>query len=915
MGRLHLKRIPAELKTGARLTSLNREALTLSGPEVLAWSAVLLRAGTRAVCLVVLLSQLFFVQTVQAATTRAATHSITPVSAGLKQSGPSPTPSPSSAPDQTKPSSNAGATAPTTGQTSSPTSTQQATSATNSSGLRREVFGYATAGSLSDSTIGYTSWNFNLLSTVAFFSIKVRYDGQLVGDSNFTVWDSSTLTGLVSTAHSHGVKVVVTITGPGDAVDLCDALYNDATTISQLMNQVKAKGVDGVNIDYEGQLGNCQNVTDPSLDTTNQALMTKLAKDMRAALDAIKPGYYLSIATYSGSAAGNDGFFNIPDLNQYVDSFFVMAYDMDYSNQSSPPLNCSSFCMAPVSPLANYYWNDTTSMSQYSSVVGAGKTILGQPYYGRVACVSSPADHAKATGPVQAATYTGAAAVSGSPDVKPGTFATHRDTDDPNGQDRWDSWYDLSLNCWRVMYWSDTTTLGARYNLVNQMNLRGVGVWTLNYGGGAPELWTALQTYFESCYSLNASVQPGSPQYTGTSVTITASAGCPDPNPLYEFWILAPGASNYQLAQAYSTTSTYTWSTGNLAGGTYRFSIWARDANSTGAQGNKFGTWDTYNNNVTYNLVSSLCTGVGASASPGTASAIGTAVNVTATATNCPNPQYQFWVLAPGASSYQLAQAYSSNATYAWSTSGIAPGTYRFSIWARDTSSSGASGNQLGRWDAYNNGLTYTLTSCSSVGVSFAPASPSEVGKAVTVTAHGSGCANPQYQFWMLAPGAASYQQVEAYSTSNTYSWSPSNVTPGIYVFSIWVRDANSSGANGNQLGRWDAYATSSYSLSTCTGLNVNASRAVANTVTLTATASGCSSPDYQFWILSPSGGGYQLLQAYSANGVVSWSTIGQPAGTYRISVWVRDAQSWGANSNQYGTWDAYNNNTAFTLP
>src|SRR5260370_5139354 len=148
-----------------------------------------------------------------------------------------------------------------------------------------------------------------------------------------------------------------------------------------MIQEVTRKGVDGVNIDYEGQIGQCQNIIDPTLNASNQTLLTNFARDMRAGLDAAKPGYYLSIATYSGSASANDGFFNIPNLNQYVDSFFVMAYDMDAANQVYAPLNCPSFCMAPVSPLANYYWNDTTSMTQYSSLVGPGKVILGQPYY------------------------------------------------------------------------------------------------------------------------------------------------------------------------------------------------------------------------------------------------------------------------------------------------------------------------------------------------------------------------------------------------------------------------------------------------------------------------------------------------------------------------------------------------------
>ena len=44
-------------------------------------------------------------------------------------------------------------------------------------GLRREVFGFALASSLSDPTLGYPSWNFSRLSTVAFFGLHVQDDG------------------------------------------------------------------------------------------------------------------------------------------------------------------------------------------------------------------------------------------------------------------------------------------------------------------------------------------------------------------------------------------------------------------------------------------------------------------------------------------------------------------------------------------------------------------------------------------------------------------------------------------------------------------------------------------------------------------------------------------------------------------
>src|SRR5437588_1581808 len=78
---------------------------------------------------------------------------------------------------------------------------QLATAAVPHSGPHREIFGFALASSLSDPTVGYPSWNFSLLSTVAFFGLHVRTDGYFSPDSGATVWGSSQLTDLINAAH------------------------------------------------------------------------------------------------------------------------------------------------------------------------------------------------------------------------------------------------------------------------------------------------------------------------------------------------------------------------------------------------------------------------------------------------------------------------------------------------------------------------------------------------------------------------------------------------------------------------------------------------------------------------------------------------------------------------------------------
>jgi spore germination protein YaaH len=394
------------------------------------------------------------------------------------------------------------------------------------SGPQREVFGFALANTLTDPAVGDSTWNFGLLSTVAFFGLHVNDDGTFASDSGATVWNSSQLTNLVNLAHAHGTKVVLTIIEQdfsSGTPHMCSALAHSSTTVTNTVNEVQAKGVDGVNVDYEGLNGSCGNA-DPSWA---RHTLTSFTASLRAALPA---GSYLSIDTYASSAADPAGFFDIGGLAPSVDSFFVMAYDLEYSNWSLAPLNCSSFCLGPTAPLTGYYYNDTTTAGQYVSVAGASKVILGVPYYGRKSCVSSTSPNQYPTSAVQADTYLNAASESGSNLVQPGTYQTHRDANDPSGSERWDTWVNTSLTCAREFYWDDTTSLSHKYALVNSDGLRGVGIWNLNYGGGSPELWCLLNNSFapsSGAYQGAPAIvdtQPSSGREAGgTVVTIT---GC-----------------------------------------------------------------------------------------------------------------------------------------------------------------------------------------------------------------------------------------------------------------------------------------------------------------------------------------------------------------------------------------------------
>ena len=246
--------------------------------------------------------------------------------------------------------------------------------------------------------------------------------------------------------------------------------------------------------------------------------MASLATEMRAAL----PNAYIAVDTYSGSAGDTLGFFDVKAMAPSVNSFFVMTYDMEYSNWYHGPLYCTRFCLGPTSPLTTYYYNDTKVMAQYVSAVGASKTILGVPYYGRKECVAgvtpttTPANAYPVSGSVASDGYFDASGENGY--YLNTNYHGARDTRDIAGAVRRDTWHSTPLKCTRQMYFDDATAIGRKYDLVNTDNLRGAGIFALQYGAGAPELWDAIGSHFTHPFAFpTVAATQASTEYTVTA--------------------------------------------------------------------------------------------------------------------------------------------------------------------------------------------------------------------------------------------------------------------------------------------------------------------------------------------------------------------------------------------------------------
>ncbi|MER3418948.1 MAG: hypothetical protein C4343_07685, partial [Chloroflexota bacterium] len=309
--------------------------------------------------------------------------------------------------------------------------------------------------------------------------LKQNSDGSTT--TGWAGWTSSQLTSMIDEAHRNGTRVVLTISvfawSDGEATKQA-ALLGSADARRNLARQaaaaVRDRGADGINLDFE-----------PIVSGYADEFVA-LVQTIRAELDRIAPGYYLTfdatgwIGNYPIEAATAPG---------GADAIFIMGYD--YRTGSSSPVGS-------VAPLAGPTYDIGDTIAAYTARVPASKLILGVPYYGRAWSTDTDQLHA--------------ANISG---TKYGTsntvvYTTAADYAAQYGR-RYDSveqvaWVDYQRqNCtatygcvtsWRQIYYDDAQSLRAKYDLVNRTGLRGAGIWALGYDGTRPELYKALAEAF-----------------------------------------------------------------------------------------------------------------------------------------------------------------------------------------------------------------------------------------------------------------------------------------------------------------------------------------------------------------------------------------------------------------------------------
>jgi len=334
-----------------------------------------------------------------------------------------------------------------------------------------------------------TAWQnyvYDILSHIAWFGLTMGSGGNITNANGWPV------NGLVDLAHSHGVKVIVTVTlfDSGDIGTLLgNAGYRQAA-INNLIARVSQGNADGVNIDFEFV---------PAAARSN---FNTFIHDLTQTFHDQIPGSEVSIAM---PAVDWWNSYDYNYLSDNADGLMIMAYGYYWSGSSNA---------GPLSPLNSGFssWYIRRTVEDYLTKTGddPSQLILGLPWYGRDWPVSSTSMGAPTTGGGSSIFYSTAEANAQS-------YGKHYNSGAPS------AWYNYSSGGYHQVWYDDSLSLATKYAYAKTMNMKGIGIWALGYDGGRQEIWGGLNDAFGS------TAPPLAPAYfssqnTGTGVVLISCA-------------------------------------------------------------------------------------------------------------------------------------------------------------------------------------------------------------------------------------------------------------------------------------------------------------------------------------------------------------------------------------------------------
>lgn len=351
--------------------------------------------------------------------------------------------------------------------------------------MEKEVIGFLPYWRMDD--VKYL--RYDLVSEVIYFSLTADKDGQFVKvvnnetDPGWRWWNSQKVKDLIARVQISGGKFSLTVAMQKNKT-LDKFLIDKAaqqTLINNLVNEVKSKHLDGINIDFEYD-GTPEPILREKFVEFNQNLVTTFRQQ--------SPKTVLSIDFFPLSIR-KPRLFDIPKLAPLFDRVIIMSYDFYASNSDTA---------GPIAPMngfaeGKYLFDIITAFSDYLQYIPKEKLILGVPYYGY--------DWPVEEGPTIQSKTLEKNDGNGYPEVisygRAKTFNQLKPEQcqwEVLAQETW-CWYeDEETGVDRQVWVSDNKSVETKFNFAKAQDLAGVAIWTLGYDKEYPDLWEMIKVKF-----------------------------------------------------------------------------------------------------------------------------------------------------------------------------------------------------------------------------------------------------------------------------------------------------------------------------------------------------------------------------------------------------------------------------------
>ena len=304
-------------------------------------------------------------------------------------------------------------------------------------------------------------------------------DGSTIIEPAYNNWkNSEDLQTLIKNCKESGVRFALTIIAHQDETN--DKFLNCRECWDNLVKNIKTeldeKGIRDVNLNFEHAEG-----TDEGIDRK----FSELTKYLNEELDKVYGNTYLVVSAFGDSATQSRVSSDLENLSRAADGIFIMAYD--YHQPASEEVG-------PVSPIEGPGIDVKETINDFLTKTPPNKIILGVPYYGYNWLVVDESPYSKR---VEGSDENGFSESQSYEHVLSTILEVNPVLKwNEEGKSPYFSYISPTTDHLRTVYYENAKSLKYKYDLVNEYNLGGVGIWALGYDGGYTELWNLLYESF-----------------------------------------------------------------------------------------------------------------------------------------------------------------------------------------------------------------------------------------------------------------------------------------------------------------------------------------------------------------------------------------------------------------------------------